>query len=144
MSRVNGSPTGIWIKLLRIRRDAVNGCDEWTGARNLGGYGQIRLAGRTVGAHRVVYEMFVGPIPEGMCVMHACDNPPCVRPNHLSIGSHADNLRDAAMKGRMGRRRLTPPTPPNPPSALDASQQARRSELPRKSKSAKTGQEGSP
>lgn len=143
MSTVNGWPTALWVKLLRIRRDPVTGCDEWPGARNLDGYGQIRLDGRTLGAHRIVYELLVGQIPDGMCVMHACDNPPCVRREHLSVGSHADNMRDAARKGRMRRAALIPPTPPNPPSAPEPSQQARRSELPRKSTVVKHDQGGS-
>lgn len=53
MSTVKGWPTRIWIKLLHINRDPATGCEEWAGARNLDGYGQIRIEGKTLGAHRI-------------------------------------------------------------------------------------------
>ena len=67
------------------------------------GYGQaydIRVA-RQVLAHRLSYELFIGPIPEGQEVMHSCDNRPCVRPDHLEIGSHKKNMEDAVARKRM-------------------------------------------
>lgn len=79
-----------------------DGCWEWTASRNEArrGYGQLNVDGRPVMAHRVMYELFVGPIPPGLCVCHHCDNPPCVRPDHLFLGTHGDNAKDRDMKGR--------------------------------------------
>ena len=77
-------------------------CWEWIGATNKDGYGQLILENRKhASAHRVSWEMANGTdIPEGMFICHACDNPPCVNPKHLFVGSHADNMEDMALKGR--------------------------------------------
>ena len=88
---------------------AETGCWEWQGYRRAGGYGQYRgpagRQSRLVAAHRFAYEAFVAPIPDGLSVMHRCDNPPCVNPAHLELGSQRDNMTDAARKGRMGGER---------------------------------------
>lgn len=83
--------------------DKSGDCWEWTAFRDGFGYGQISVDGKKVGAHRLVYEMEVGPIPADMCVLHYCDNPPCVNPKHLFIGTRSDNARDRELKGR-GRK----------------------------------------
>jgi hypothetical protein len=75
------------------------GCWIWTATTN-GRYGLISSGGKTLKAHRVAYELYRGSIPEGMVVMHECDNPLCVNPFHLSIGTQLDNIRDRDRKGR--------------------------------------------
>lgn len=80
------------------------GCWEWTGrAKSNKGYGQIGLGGRGAKqelVHRFSYQLHKGPIPDGLVVMHACDNPRCVNPDHLSVGTPSDNIKDAVRKGR--------------------------------------------
>ena len=83
----------------RVEKADGEACWLWKGARR-GEYGALQTEGRMEGAHRVSYEINVGPIPEGMEVCHHCDNPPCVRPDHLFLGTTTDNRRDACRKGR--------------------------------------------
>ena len=80
------------------------GCSLWTGATTRG-YGSVRRHGRALYAHRVAYELFVGPIPDGMHVLHHCDTPPCVNPEHLFLGTDADNIQDMDRKGRRVTRK---------------------------------------
>ena len=75
-------------------------CWLWKGERTERGYGKFRHAGKNKRAHRVSWEMHYGPIPKGMCVLHSCDNPPCIRPKHLFLGTRKDNTWDAIRKGR--------------------------------------------
>lgn len=82
-----------------------DGCWPWTASVDRWGYGHIRINGRLQRAHRVAWELCFGPIPEGVCVLHTCDNPRCVRPIHLFLGSQADNSRDKAKKGRAAGER---------------------------------------
>lgn len=89
-----------WSKVVKTR-----GCWRWTGAKNERGYGVIGVGGRRTGnfkAHRVSYELHVGPIPDGLCVCHLCNNPECTNPKHLYLATHAENMRDAARDGLMG------------------------------------------
>lgn len=77
-------------------------CWSWLGSVRGKGYGQFGIeANHIEDAHRVAYRLAYGPIPEGVLVCHKCDNPNCVRPDHLFLGSHRDNLLDASKKGRL-------------------------------------------
>jgi hypothetical protein len=78
----------------------AEGCWEWTSARNPQGYGVLRVGEGNKLAHRLTYEQAYGPIPLGMYVLHRCDNPGCVRPDHLFLGTLADNNADMRAKGR--------------------------------------------
>jgi hypothetical protein len=88
---------------------AGSGCWEFSGSRFRLGYGSVTHGGKVCSAHRLAYEIAIGPIPEGMHVIHACDNPPCVNPAHLRAGTHSDNMNDKMAKGRgiMPRTRHT-------------------------------------
>lgn len=77
-----------------------NECVEWPFQSDSDGYGAIKVGGGFKKAHRVFFKMFCGEIPDGMHVLHRCDNPKCVNPQHLFLGTHADNMRDRKEKGR--------------------------------------------
>lgn len=85
----------IWPRLVK------NGeCMEWAGSRNEHGYGGMRVDGVAIKAHRYAYELANGPIPDGMDVLHSCDNPPCCNPEHLSLGDAKKNAQEMVGRGR--------------------------------------------
>lgn len=115
MSYHKGKPDG-WRKPLRERFDegagfsGVSSCRPWRKATSHSGYGVIGAAEanpKQLKAHRVAWELNRGPIPEGLFVLHRCDNPPCVNPWHLFLGTSQDNMDDMTKKGRQTRGEKT-------------------------------------
>jgi hypothetical protein len=91
-----------------IIRDQINtnggfGCWEWTGITNPKGYGTCKFQHRSTYAHRAIYIITRGEIPKGMFICHDCDNPRCCRPDHLFLGTAAQNNADMRIKGRSAR-----------------------------------------
>lgn len=86
----------------KVNKMPGNGCWEWQAGRYPTGYGQFYYQGHKIGAHKFAYLTEVGPVPDGMYVCHKCDNPCCVRPDHLFLGTNSDNQFDAVSKGRHG------------------------------------------
>lgn len=76
------------------------GCWEWQGYRDPNGYGRLNIDGKPMLAHRLSWELHCAPVPEGLSVLHKCDNPPCVNPYHLFIGTQLANIADMHRKGR--------------------------------------------
>ena len=86
---------------LKTRPAPNTGCVEWLGNRRCAfGYGAFKLRGRQLLAHRVAWVLANGPIPNGLCVLHRCDNATCVNAAHLFLGTHLDNSIDKETKGR--------------------------------------------
>ena len=80
--------------------EKTDGCWIWRGFRQKAGYGVTTVDRRCWLTHRVAWTLCCGPIPDGLGVLHHCDNPPCVRPDHLFLGTNADNMADMNRKGR--------------------------------------------
>jgi len=78
----------------------VGPCWVWTASCAKSGYGQLNVDGVPVGAHRLSWKLHNGPIPDGIEVLHKCDHKPCIRPEHLFLGTQAENMADMAAKGR--------------------------------------------
>lgn len=87
----------------KVDKRGQDECWEWKASKNYFGYGNIKIQGKTQGAHRISYEIANGSIPKGMFICHRCDNPSCVNPNHLFMGTHDDNMADRDKKRRQAR-----------------------------------------
>jgi len=101
--KTNGSTTSrerIIQRLLWYTEVQPNGCWHWTRVQTGCGYAQIGIDGKLISVHRLSYELFVGPIPDGMVVCHKCDVRHCICPDHLWIGTYQDNTDDMMKKGR--------------------------------------------
>jgi len=87
----------------KVNKTSPAGCWIWTASRGSAGYGQFLLKERPIGAHRVAWELTKGLIPLGLYVCHKCDNKLCVNPQHLFLGTQADNIADMVSKGRQAK-----------------------------------------
>lgn len=90
-----------WSKI--VMGETPDDCWAWTGATTAFGYGVLGVGGRKAGnvrAHRHSWALHFGPVPDGLWVLHRCDNPPCCNPRHLFLGTQTNNMRDAVQKGR--------------------------------------------
>ena len=90
----------LWKFTSRIDVKDKDSCWEWIGSKEKGGYGIFYYHGANKLAHRFSWEVLYGKIPKRMVICHKCDNPSCVNPNHLFLGTQEDNLRDMHYKGR--------------------------------------------
>jgi hypothetical protein len=92
-----------FMTMVRVGSAACH-CWEWTGNRPDDRYGHFTVGAKAVKAHRWIYQTLHGPIPDGDVVRHKCDNPACVNPMHLELGTLSDNTRDAVARGRWPNR----------------------------------------
>lgn len=100
-SRGRFAPRSHELRILdRSVPEPTTGCFLWAGAINGHGYGSIWRSGKVFAAHRVAWEQERGPVPDGFHVLHLCDVRSCVNPDHLYLGTNADNCRDRDVRGR--------------------------------------------
>ena len=87
-------------------RNGVDDCWPWLGTKDQHGYGRVPFMTAKFKAHRVSYEMAYGPIKDSLIILHDCDNPNCVNPKHLVMGTQKKNMQDASMRGRLNPKSL--------------------------------------
>lgn len=85
----------------KVDKRSDDECWEWKNCKTHFGYGKIKVGKQYKPAHRVMWELYYGSVPDGMLVLHKCDNPPCVNPKHLFLGTYLDNVRDMIAKDRV-------------------------------------------
>ncbi len=93
----------IWQTFTEMTESKESGCIEWKGHKDPKGYGRFSSHGGEVLTHRIAYLMHYGEIPDAMHVLHRCDNPSCVNPSHLFLGTNQDNMDDMVRKGRSSK-----------------------------------------
>lgn len=113
LSQSNIIPIDLISQRFWPKANKTSSCWLWEGTKRSKGYGTFMLRGLQCRAHRVAWELTYGPIPRGMEICHHCDNPACVRPDHLFLGTQKDNIQDAITKGRLNPKNCCQPTGEN-------------------------------
>lgn len=100
MHPLSKTPEDFWASVEKLDS---NSCWLWLAGRDIDGYGTLRYQTVDWRSHRLAWFLTNGPIPDGLHVLHSCDNPPCCNPAHLFLGTNADNMKDKARKGRANK-----------------------------------------
>jgi hypothetical protein len=115
-------PAPFTIEKFWARVEKTDTCWIWRGPTNVHGYGRVGIHLRKQYAHRVAWTLTNGEVPAGLCLLHRCDNPPCVNPAHLFLGTRSDNAKDKVSKGRQSKG----DSRPNAKLSMDKAEAIRR------------------